>query len=55
MGSGIRLIIKNLAYYKAVVGGPAGPAPLLLPKMVLAGPHFWPNIFFAWAVFSRFF
>ena len=58
MGSGIHLIINNLAFYKAVVGGPAGPAmagPLYLPKMVLAGPHFWPNIFFAWAVFSRFF
>ena len=36
--------------YKAVVGGPAGPAmagPLFLPEMVLAGPHFWPNMFFA--------
>ena len=37
-------------YHKAVVGGPASPAmavPLFLPEMVLAGPHFWPNIFFA--------
>ena len=38
-----------LAGFKAVVGRPAGPAmagPLFLPEMVLAGPHFWPNIFF---------
>ena len=31
---------------KAVVGGPAMAGPLFLPEMVLAGPHFWPNIFF---------
>ena len=42
--------------FKAVVGGPAGPAmagPLFLPEMVLAGPHFWPNMVFFRAVFSR--
>ena len=42
---------------KAVVGGPASPAmagPLFLPEMVLAWPHFWPNMFFCKAVFSRF-
>ena len=41
-------IIYEYILYKAVVGGPAGLAmtgPLFLPEMVLAGPHFWPNIF----------
>ena len=37
-------------FYKAVVGGTAGPAmagPLFWPKMVLAGPLFlWPGMFF---------
>ena len=32
---------------KAGVGGAAGPGPLFLPEMVLAGPHFWPNTFLA--------
>ena len=34
---------KTSSFYKAVVGGPAGPAmagPLFRPKMVSAGPQF---------------
>ena len=43
-----RCVSKALS--KAVVGGPAGPAiagPLFLSEMVLPGPRFWPNMFFA--------
>ena len=43
-------LVVRICDYKAVVGGPAGPAmagPLFLPEVVLAGPHFWPNMFFA--------
>ena len=43
-------VILFFYLFKAVVGGMAGPAiagPLFLPEMVLAGPHFWPNTFFA--------
>ena len=43
-------LAQSFCSCKAVVGGPAGPAiagPLFLPEIVLAGPHFWPNSFFA--------
>ena len=46
--NGLSLTWSQPQYFKAVVGGAAGPAmagPLFLPEMVLAGPHFWQKTF----------